>query len=81
MKMNANDFVVSNDSNSKILYGNISNTAGKQVSDPPAQIFYPMSIYDSSTSSYVDYTVPEGTIIIINIVADRPGTGDGDSKC
>jgi hypothetical protein len=80
MKMNANDFAVSNDSNSKVLPGYIDDDASKQDSYP-AQVNYPMNIYDSTTSAYIDYTVPEGTIIKIYIKSERPGTGDGDSLC
>jgi len=82
MKMNANDFSVSNDSNSKILPGIYSNDGDKNPDTPPATIFYPMSIPDpSNPGMYIEYTVPEGTVVQISITANRPGTGDGNGSC
>jgi hypothetical protein len=76
MKMNANDFSVSNDANSKILPGYKSKDA---TPIEPAPIAYPMNIPDiSNPGQYIDYTVPEGSIIKISIRANRPGHG---SKC
>jgi len=79
MKMNANDFSVSNDANSKILPGYI-NGDGSNIE--PAIIKYPMNILDpNNVGMFMDYTVPEGTIIKIFIKAERKGPGDGDRAC
>jgi hypothetical protein len=81
MKMNANDFSVSNDANSKILPGYQDNDGYKNSPDP-AQLFYPLNILDpNNPGMYMDYSVPEGSIIKIYIKAERPGTGSGDSLC
>tara|TARA_R110000868_G_scaffold371378_5_gene634936 strand:- start:1989 stop:6656 length:4668 start_codon:yes stop_codon:yes gene_type:complete len=82
MKMNANDFSVSNDANSKILPG--YKDADSIFLSPfqgniylPAQVKYPMNITGTDplnpTWTYVDYTVPEGTLIKIYLKAERPG--------
>lgn len=76
MKMNANDFTVSNDANSKILPGYMSHDS---LPYEPAKVAYPMNIPDSANpGQYIDYTVPEGSIVKISIVANRPGHGN---KC
>lgn len=80
MKMNANDFIVSNDSNSKILPG-YKNDDGDTNGIIPAQLLYPMNTFNPSTLNYDDYSVPEGTIIIISLRANRPGTGNGTGLC
>ena len=81
MKMNANDFSVSNDANSKILPGYLSADGSTYPDGPTAQVNYPMNLFDSGSSAYVDYSVPEGTIIIISLRANRPGTGNGTGSC
>ena len=84
MKMNANDFSVSNDKNSKIIPGyqdadsfKLSPTQGNTYL--PAQVDYPMNITGTDplnpTWTYVDYTVPEGTLIKIYLKAERKGAG------
>lgn len=78
MKMNANDFSVSNGANSKVLPGTISDDANKH-DNYPSQVNYPMNISGTDplnpTWTYLDYDVPEGSIIKISIVANRPGAG------
>jgi len=78
MKMNANDFVVNNGANSKVLPGTISDDASKQ-DNYPSQVNYPMNVAGTDplnpTWTFLDYTVPEGSIIKISIVANRPGAG------
>lgn len=77
MKMNANDFSVSNDENSTVIFGTRTDSASKQ-DNYPSQVNYPMNIFDSTTSLYVDYTVPEGSIIKVDILVNRRGSG---SRC
>jgi hypothetical protein len=78
MKMNANDFVVNNGTNSKVLPGIISDDASKQ-DNYPSQVNYPMNVAGTDplnpTWTFLDYTVPEGSIIKISITANRPGAG------
>ena len=84
MKMNANDFAVSNDANSKILPG-YQDADSFQLSPfqgnvyLPAQVKYPMNITGTDplnpTFTFVDYTVPEGSRIKIYLKANRPGAG------
>jgi len=79
MKMNANDFTVSNDANSKIAPGTRQNIDSDPNDNIPAFVYYPMNIPGTDplnpTWTFVDYTVPEGSIMNISIVADRRGVG------
>jgi hypothetical protein len=84
MKMNANDFAVSNDANSKIEPGVKQNKDTEPNDSYPAFVYYPMNNLGADPlipgSLFTDYTVPEGSIMNISIVADRRGVGSACEK-
>lgn len=86
MKMNPNEFSVSNDANSKITPGQRQRWKYPESfsgNNDPVVVRYPMNIAGTSPGNplwtFVDYTVPEGSIFSISINANRRGTG-GCSK-
>lgn len=80
MKMNANDFVVSNDANSKITPGQRQSKDTAPNDGLPVTVYYPMnlSVPDPNIpgSSFTDYSIPQGSIFNISIVANRRGAGN-----
>jgi hypothetical protein len=87
MKMNANDFTVSNEANSRIAPGVIQDIekSTSNANDVKAtEVKYPMNIPGTDplnpTWTHVDYTVPEGSIFKITIVANRRGAGSTCEK-
>lgn len=77
MKINPDSFQAEQSANSIIAPGQIT-TNENNGGQCPVQ-FYPMNIYDGTT--WVDYTVPAGTVITMSFKFQRLGTGDGDNKC
>jgi hypothetical protein len=86
MKMNANDFIVSNESNSKIAPGveqDIKKSSANQNNIEATEVIYPMNLpeLDPITPElFIDYTVPEGSVFSITINADRRGAGSSCEK-
>lgn len=81
MKINPNDFVVVEDPNSTVAPGTQS-----RCEDPGAGagaiLTYPMNIADpSNPGMFIDYTVPAGSKIVINIRFERRGSGGGNNSC
>ena len=77
MKINPDSFQAEQSSDSIIDPGQIT-TNENNGGQCPVQ-FYPMNIYNGVT--WVDYTVPAGTVITMSFKFQRLGTGDGDNKC
>jgi len=77
MKMKPDEFQADQPPNAIINPGTIT-TNENNGGDYPIQ-FYPMNIFDGS--SWVDYTVPAGSIIAMSFKFQRLGAGDGDNKC
>lgn len=73
IKIIANNFSTSSDQNSVINFPNVTQCvrAGWQP-DYPCN-YYNMNTYDYVTSTWVDYDVPEGSIIIMKIKQERIG--------
>ena len=87
MKMNANDFSVSNDENSKIAPGakqDIRKSSRNNNKLESTNILYPMNLNVADPnipgSFFTDYTVPQGSIFKISIVANRRGSGSSCEK-
>ena len=80
MKINPNNFQVFQEGNSIIAPGSITETEGSPGFSPI--LLYDMNIPDpSSPGNFIDYTVPAGSRIRIEIKWERKGTGDGNNNC
>jgi hypothetical protein len=77
MKMKPDGFQADQPSNAVINPGSIT-TNENNGGDYPIQ-YYPMNVYDGS--SWVDYTVPAGSVIVMSFKFQRLGAGDGDNSC
>ena len=73
MKINPNSFNIVQDQQAIIAPGTLIAT--EQRNGPCPILFYPMNIYNTSTSAWVDYDVPAGSRIILSIKQWRNGTG------
>lgn len=81
MKINPNDFVVVEDPNSTIAPGT-QNRCEDPGAGAGAILTYPMNIADpSNPGMFIDYTVPAGSKIVINIRFERRGAGGGNRSC
>jgi hypothetical protein len=80
MKINPNNFQVYQQGNSFIAPGSLTDSATSGGQYPV--LSYPMNIPDPSTPGmYIDYTVPAGSRIRMEIKWERQGAGDGDNSC
>ena len=80
MKVKPNDFSAVFNENSYISEGVISNVS--QVNNQAPFIGYPMNIEDPTTPGfYVDYDVPQGTIIKVKLTFKRGEEGDSNQNC
>ncbi len=80
MKINPNAFQVTQSENAVITYGSLTQDENDSGEYP--RLYYPMNIPDPSTAGmYIDYTVPAGSRVEINIRWQRLGPGDGNRKC
>lgn len=73
-KINPNSFSIVQDELAIIAPGKI-----KEVADPGGNypiLYYPMNRYDTASSAWVDYDVPAGSRIVLNIKQWRDGVGD-----
>lgn len=79
MKINPNSFAVVQDELAVIAPGT------EQVDQDEAGEYpilnYPMNRYDSATSAWVDYTVPAGSRIKLDLKFQRLGVGSGSAAC
>lgn len=81
MKINPSNFQVSQEGNTFINPGSVTNSTEGQAGICPV-VLYDMNIPDPSISgNFIDYTVPAGSRIRIEINWVRKGTGDGDNNC
>jgi len=81
MKINPNDFVVVEDPNSTIAPG-LQSRCANPGAGAGAILTYPMNIADpSNPGMFIDYTVPAGSKIVINIRFERRGAGAGNRQC
>lgn len=78
MKINPNSFSIVESKNSIISYGRLGESVGDTG---PCPIFnYPMSYPDPDVSgNYIDYDVPAGSRIVMNIYFNRNGRSGGCS--
>jgi hypothetical protein len=77
MKMNPNSFNSAQDANSTVAPGLISMFAG--IGGNYIHLRYPMNLPDpSNPGSFIDYSVPAGSRIVLDWHFERGGTG---SKC
>jgi len=80
MKINPNSFSVTEDPLAIIAPGTL--TVGTNDSDIGPIMAYPMNVETAPGSgTWVDYTVPAGSRISINITTQRLGPGDGNRIC
>jgi len=80
MKINPNSFSVTNDPLAIIAPG--TKTVGTYDDGIGPIMQYPMNIEDTAVpGTYIDYTVPAGSKISINITTQRLGPGDGNRSC
>lgn len=79
MKINPNSFAVVQDELSIIAPGTIQVDQNEAREYPI--LAYPMNRFDTVTSAYVDYTVPAGSRIKLNIKFQRLGVGKGNGAC
>jgi hypothetical protein len=79
IKINANNFSAIQDSNSIIAPGKISDCVGNFPDDDYPSVFYPMNKWNGTV--WVDYDVPAGSRIIMDIEQRRIGQGDGTNSC
>lgn len=80
MKIVANDFQTERSANSIIDYGNRGVKISEQYNYPI--VSYPAYIEDpDNAGQYIDYDVPAGSRIKLNIRWQREGTGDGSKSC
>jgi hypothetical protein len=81
MKIKPNDFSAIFNENSYITEGLISYESTFQSNIAPA-VGYPMNIEDpSSPGNYIDYDIPQGTIIKMRINFKRGKEGSNDQNC
>lgn len=81
MKIKPNNFSAIFNENSYITEGLISYDVPYQSNTVPA-VGYPMNIEDpSSPGNYIDYDVPQGTIIRMRINFKRGKEGSNDQNC
>ena len=74
IKINPNSFNIIQDELDIIAPGRLHANAPRGSGDAPL-LYYPMNRYDTTTSAYVDYTVPAGSRIVISIKQWRSGVG------
>ena len=79
MKINPNDFEAAQNELSVIAPGAIFVVQNNANQYP--LLSYPMNVFNTSTSLYVDYTVPAGSRIKMKLRFQRLGVGDGDNEC
>lgn len=80
LKINANEFSAPIDEASFISAPKEENCV-EEGGEGPA-IIYPMSIPDpTNPTMYIDYTVPQGSIITMEVNFRRRGTGNGTHSC
>ena len=73
-KINPNSFSIVNDELAVIAPGRIIASANSAGTYP--KLSYPMNRYDAASETWVDYTVPTGSKIVMNIFQWRDGVGD-----
>lgn len=78
MKVQNNDFVVSNASNSIFTYADSADGIG---GGNYGSITLNFGVLNPATSLYEDIEITEGTKISITLGANRPGTGNGNNSC
>lgn len=79
LKINANNFSATSDTNSLIAPGNKQKCT---VNSGDAYVLYPMNIEDPTTpGTYIDYNIPAGSRISMRIKQSRQGKGDGTGNC
>jgi len=80
MKIKPNDFSAIFNENSYISEGVISNVS--QINNQAPFVGYPMNIEDPTNPGfYIDYDVPQGTIIKVNLKFKRGEEGDSNQNC
>jgi hypothetical protein len=80
MKINTNSFSAISDELAVISPGNLLTTAEYTGTSPILN--YPMNYEDpANPGEYLDYSVPAGSIIKLNIKLSRLGKGDGTGYC
>jgi len=72
-KINPNSFSIVNDDLAIIAPGKKTATGPRGGSAPT--LFYPMSVYNTVTDAWEDYTVPAGSKIVLDIHQYRLGVG------
>lgn len=73
-KINPNSFSIVQDELAIIAPGKIKKVANPGGNYPI--LYYPMNRYDTASSAWVDYDVPAGSRIVLNIKQWRRGVGD-----
>ena len=81
MKINPSNFATTRQDNSIIAPGSLEDIENSANSYPI--LSYPMNIEDpANAGQYIDYTVPSGSRIVMNIRQERIGVGsEGQRKC
>jgi len=79
MKINPNNFSAVFDQNAIIDFG-VSQGTENVAGDYP-HVEYPLNYASSPTGPFVDYTVPQGSRIVLSFKFERKGTGDGNQSC
>ncbi len=79
MKINPNSFAVVQDELSVIAPGT-EQVDQNEAGEYPI-LNYPMNRYDTATSAWVDYTVPAGSRIKLDLKFQRLGVGSGGAAC
>ena len=79
MKINPNNFSAVFDQNAIIDYGVAQASMG--IAGDYPYVTYPMNYALSPTGPFIDYTVPQGSRIILSFKFERRGTGDGNQNC
>ena len=80
MKLDPNNFTAVENPDATIAPGNITVSTTTRYQRP--LLIYPMNVEDPlNPGMYIDYNVPAGSRIKLNIKTERLGTGDGNNPC
>ena len=79
MKINPNNFSAVFDQNAIIDFGVAQANMGVAGNYP--NVSYPLNYASSPSGPFVDYTVPQGSRIVLSFKFERKGTGDGNQNC